>query len=183
MRKCIYLSALFLFFLQIGKAQENSIFEEAINNWKNQNKLWTNEQVYTMTAKFQIQDSLFNSPDLLNASYKILSYMPQNDLEIYCRDLQEGWEDLHVWKNYMREIKLINFIDEWVALLKKYPRIASIYLKTEGIGNGNTSEFNEFINKLKLRKKLLFIGEDGSTILVDNTRANFNKFRHLTRLK
>ena len=181
MRKCIYLSALFLFFLQIGKAQENSIFEEAIINWKNQKKLWTDEQVYTMTAKFKIQDSLFISPDLLNESYKILSYMPQNDLEIYCRGLQEGWEDLHEWKNYMREIKLIDQIDQWVRLLTKYPGIAQLYYEDQG--GGSQAGFNDFIRKLKERELLIFIEESGSTLIVENTRDNYNKFRHLTRLK
>ena len=181
MRKCLFFAGIFLLIVHFSNAQETSIFVKAINNWKNQNKLWTDEQVFAMTAQYKIQDSLFISPDLLNESYKILSYMPQNDLEIYCRDLQEGWNDLHEWKNYMREIRLIDQIDQWVRLLTKYPGIAQLYYEDQG--GGSQAGFNDFIRKLKERELLIFIEESGSTLIVENTRDNYNKFRHFTRLK
>lgn len=183
MRKCLFFAGIFLLIVHFSNAQETSILVKAIINWKNQNKLWTDEQVYTMTAKFQIQDSLFTSPDLLNESYRILSYMPEADIGNYCLQLKSIWAENFQWNNYKKEIHLINTIDDWITLLNNNPVVLNSFMNGSYLDkNEQPISFVTFIEQLKNRQQLVFL-DNGSLLFCINTRDNYYKYKNLKRLK
>ena len=181
MKNYYNITFLLLFLNSLLIAQTDFVLD--IRNYEKGIILWNDQQVSEITKKFGIQDTFFNSNLQLKNKFKILKYLSEEDINNYCLSTKKNGQISYDFENYIKDMRSgqIDKIDEWVILLTMYPNVAKVYYEDQGANT--TSGFNEFLRKLKKRELLMFIKDNGSTVIVENTRKNYNMYKHLTRLK
>ncbi|MGE5356788.1 MAG: hypothetical protein ACM3PT_11175 [Deltaproteobacteria bacterium] len=159
-----------------------SDFSLDIRNFENSSQLWTDNQVWQFTQKFGIQDTFFKNNRELKEKFIILRHLTNEDLDKYCHLIKDSGLKKYEFDNYYNAMKSdrIIKINDWLSLLARYPSVMEIFANK--LANGKLEEFNSLIQKLYSREKLIFV-DNGSVVMVDNTRESYSKFKHLKRLK